>query len=489
MRAEATGDASNLYSTSAAADDLASVLDALISLPSTSYGDSYGTFFSQVFAVRHPDRLRTLVLDAAYPIQGADPWWRDLSRAAVSGYRLACSRDPGCSAIGGDPVARLHTLDRLVARDPISGVAPNANGVMRRVTVDPGVLIQILGAAGYAFDPYRELDAAVRAALEPVPDDLPLLRLAREEIAGGAGGSVASYSQGLAVAVECTDYPQLYPMEVPPKDRRLAYRTAIRSLSTEDPSAFTPFTIHEYVTSPDEDYSTCLTWPVPAHPHTLLPVGAVVPDVPTLVLVGDLDSVTSAEGAVRVADSFPNSTFVEVPNMVHVTALGDTTGCAAGLVLRFVRTLSAGDTSCVNEYPEVRTVDVFAQTADELPGSSDQRAALVAVDTVADVMARWDNMGLSTGVGLRGGTFSTTGYRHRSWHLDRVRWVADVAVSGTARLNAKTGSASAGVTLSGHMFGGWILRFRWNTLTPLAIVTVDGRDDAGRTFTLEVPAA
>ena len=76
----------------------------------------------------------------------------------------------------------------------------NANGVMRRVTVDPGVLVQILGAAGYAFDPYRELDAAVRAALEPVPGRPSALavgprrdrggcrRVGRVVLAGARGG-------------------------------------------------------------------------------------------------------------------------------------------------------------------------------------------------------------------------------------------------------------------------------------------------------------
>ena len=34
------------------------------------YGDSYGTFLGQTFTVRHPDRVRTLTLDAAYPVAG-----------------------------------------------------------------------------------------------------------------------------------------------------------------------------------------------------------------------------------------------------------------------------------------------------------------------------------------------------------------------------------------------------------------------------------
>jgi pimeloyl-ACP methyl ester carboxylesterase len=485
---EQLGDTSNLYGTADAADDLASIMDALNVDTVDLYGDSYGTFFSQVFAIRHPDRVRSVVLDAAYPVQGADPWWRDLSRAAASGYRLACTRDPGCSALPGDPVARLRRLDRQVAEHPITGTAPDGDGVMGKATIDPSVLIQILDAGGYVFDPYRELDAAVRAALKPNPDTLPLLRLAREEVSTGNGGPVRGYSQGLAVAAECTDYPQLYPMDVAPADRFPVYTSAIQSLMQNDPNAFVPFTVNEAVTSPDEDYDTCLNWPVPAFAHPLLPPGATYPDVPTLVLVGDLDSVTSAEGARAVAESFPSSTFVEVPNMVHVTALGDSTGCAAGIVVRFVRTLDAGNTSCVDDYPEVRTVDAFTQRAQGLHGSETEKAALVAVNTVADVMARWDVMSGYYGAGLRGGTFSTTGYNERSWHLHHVRWVANVGVSGSVRLDAMTGSAAGDVTLSGRYVGGWHLHLRWNVLKPLATVAVRGRDGA-RTFRLTVPVA
>ena len=112
------GAASNLYSSSDASDDVVSVMNALGLNKIDLYGDSYGTFFSQTFAIRHPTRLRTLVLDATYPVEHADPWWRDLSRAAASGYRIACRRDPGCRAAGGDPVHRVARLDAIVAQAP-----------------------------------------------------------------------------------------------------------------------------------------------------------------------------------------------------------------------------------------------------------------------------------------------------------------------------------------------------------------------------------
>ena len=469
------GAASNLYSSSDASDDLVDVLNALHIPKIDLYGDSYGTFFSQTFAILHGDRLRSLVLDAAYPVEHTDAWWRDLARAAASGYRLACQRDAGCAALGGDPLARLGALDRLVAEHPITGMAPDADGAYAKVTVDPSVLISIFGAGGYVFDPYRELDAAARAALKPHPDDLPLLRLAREEVDFTSdGGNPALYSQGMDYAVSCPDYPQLYNMRSPDLGPPRAVRAQHPRLKATDPHAFAPFTIDQFVNSKDEDYDSCLRWPVPKDPKPLLPPGHTYPHVPTLVLNGDLDSVTSAEGARQVAHSFPNSTFVEVHNMVHVSALGDTNGCASGIVLRFVRTLSAGNTSCAARYPEIHLVDAFATHAAEVPGSPARRAAVVAVDTVGDVIARWDSMFGSRGVGLRGGRFSTRGDLQRSWTLHHVRWVTDAAVSGNAAIDEPSGRASAHLTLAGSGVLHGHLHLAWNIWDDQGQVVITG---------------
>ena len=80
------GKASDVYGTAFAADDMAAVLDALEIDRVDLYGDSYGTFFGQTFALRHPDRLRTLTLDAAYPVEDQDPWYRDLNRGLVDAF-------------------------------------------------------------------------------------------------------------------------------------------------------------------------------------------------------------------------------------------------------------------------------------------------------------------------------------------------------------------------------------------------------------------
>jgi pimeloyl-ACP methyl ester carboxylesterase len=66
----ALGDTAPLYSTAYAADDLAAILDALRISRIDLYGDSYGTYFEQVFAIRHPKTLRSLCSMVHTPCRG-----------------------------------------------------------------------------------------------------------------------------------------------------------------------------------------------------------------------------------------------------------------------------------------------------------------------------------------------------------------------------------------------------------------------------------
>ena len=118
------GRAANAYGTGAAADDLAAVLDKLGVPVVNIYGDSYGTYFSQAFAVRHPERVRAVVLDAAFAVDGYDPWIREESVQIRYAWTEICHRSADCS---GDVLAALEPL-RATAR----GQAARGHGARRR---------------------------------------------------------------------------------------------------------------------------------------------------------------------------------------------------------------------------------------------------------------------------------------------------------------------------------------------------------------------
>lgn len=97
-----------LYSTALAADDLAALLEALGIERVALYGDSYGTYFSQVFTLRHPQKLRALVLDGAYPLEGPDyPWYPHYAPAMREKFDRACERSPECSTLQGSSLEHI----------------------------------------------------------------------------------------------------------------------------------------------------------------------------------------------------------------------------------------------------------------------------------------------------------------------------------------------------------------------------------------------
>lgn len=487
---EQLGSTSDVYGTAFAADDLVAVLDHLGIDEIDLYGDSYGTYFSQAFAVRHPDRIRTLTLDAAYAVEGLDPWYRDINRAMVDAFRTVCDRDLECAAAGGDPIDRLRLVADAVAVRPVTGQARDADGVKRNVTVDLPLFSYLMGVATYGPVVYRELDAAGQAWLED-GDPAPLLRIAAEQIWWGDGGPVEEYSEGLYIAVACNDYPQLWDVTASADVREAQFDGAVAALRATDPDGFFPFTVDEWLTSDWVEYTSCLPWPSPDPWVPPLPEPHAYPEVPTLVLVGDLDSITSPEGARQVAGLFPGATYLEVPNVGHVTALGDYSRCVSDIAVAFVAEAAVGDTSCLaTEYPAVRTVETFPlRLADVVPagGAAEHpgRVARAVTDTVGDVFPRWLSAIGYDGVGLRGGRFTSTGLDQVRFRLTGLRYVTDLRVSGSMTWDRATGSIEAEVRFTGAASGR--LAVSWSDYDSFAEATVSGTVD-GEAVDLILPA-
>ena len=95
---------------------------------------------------------------------------------------------------------------------------PGTDARRHRYTVDVTALVNIVNDAGYDTEPYRQLDAAVRAYLRH-RDPAPLLRLYAQDVGYDYSDYVRTpatyYSDGLYFAIACTDYPQLFDMHSP----------------------------------------------------------------------------------------------------------------------------------------------------------------------------------------------------------------------------------------------------------------------------------
>jgi pimeloyl-ACP methyl ester carboxylesterase len=492
---------SDLYGTANAARDLADVLAALQTGPVDLYGDSYGSYFGQTFAARYPRLLRSLTLDATWPVPGTDPFYISTIETARIAFDLACRRSVACAlAAPGSSMARIGALAERLRRAPVVGQTREPGSAPSTWRVDVGVLIALVNNAGADAGVYRELDAAARAVLEH-RDKAALLRLAAKSLYTDDGGPVAEWSAGQYSAVSCTDYPQAFDMRAPLAVRQAQYQVAVDVLPDD---TFAPFSVEEWATSPVAEFDDCLHWPAPVRndpPITQAPP-LVPPTVPVLVLSGGLDTLTSwTDGAIVARQMGPSARWIKVENTIHVTALADPYGCASGLVRQFVghpERLRTMDVSCASRIPEVRVVGEFPRrlsgATPATPGRGNRagtaglKLAAVGAAAVGDAIAQWWYLPGTRGHGLRGGWFTAEGDVSVKLDLHKVRFVADTVVDGTATWNTSTGKVTAKVTAKGPHNATTTVRMRWNDLTRHPHATLRGHTGSGARLAATLPA-
>jgi pimeloyl-ACP methyl ester carboxylesterase len=492
---------SDLYGTANAARDLADVLTALETGPVDLYGDSYGSYFGQTFAARYPRLLRSLTLDATWPVLGTDPFYVSTVETARIAFDLVCRRSVACAlAAPGSSMARIGALAERLRRAPVVGKTREPGSAPSTWRVDVETLVALVNNAGSDAGVYRELDAAARAVLDH-HDNAPLLRLAAKSIYTDDGGPVREWSAGQYAAVTCTDYPQVFDMRAAGPVRRAQYRAAVDALADD---TFAPFTVEEWTSSPVAEFDDCIPWPAPVRsdpPITGRPP-LVPPTVPVLVLSGGLDTLTTwTDGAIVAEQMGSSARWVKVENTVHVTALGDVYGCASGLVREFVRhpeRLQTMDVSCASRIPEVRVVGEFPRRLSgatsatpargNRAGTAGLKLASVGAAAVGDAIAQWWYLPGSRGHGLRGGWFTTEGDESVSLDLHKLRFVADTVVDGTAAWNTSTGRVTARVTVKGPHGVTAALQLRWNDLARRSRATVSGRTGSGAHIAATLPA-
>lgn len=499
------GPAAGLYGTPIAVDDLAAVIEALEVGPVDYYGDSYGTYFGQLFVVRHPDLVRSAILDGAYPVVRQDPWFATEYQTGRRGLDLSCERSASCRAVNaarGDTAgARLEALIAALRLAPVSGPGADADGNVSTVTADPSAIYTVLNAAGGGPAIYRELDAAARAYLDD-RDAVPLLRLVAEQLTyDSPGGLEPSYfSAGLFLAAVCTDYPQPFDQAADPATRREQIKAALKGMAIGEPEIYTPFTVAEAASSPVnwEKLDLCADWPAPppfVEAGKPVPSDTAFPDVPVLVISGDLDSITSPEEGLQAALSFPHARYVLLRNTRHVGLYvagaavppegGAVLHCVDAFIARFIRDLDPGDTSCPGGLREVRTVPAFARTLAGVPPAQategntgtedDLRLASVAAEAAGDAMTRYAIGWTGTGVGLRGGSFS---YEDQEGSivltLEDVLWTEDTVVSGTVVWSGTTSEVAATLELATTGREKALIALKWTNAAVGAAVTILG---------------
>jgi pimeloyl-ACP methyl ester carboxylesterase len=455
--------ASDLFTSAQAAADVAGVVRALGVTSVDLYGDSYGSWFAQVFANRYPQLLRSVILDSTYSTVALDPWYRSSHSSMPAAFNAACTRSPSCASSEPEPAwSRIGELAALLRRHPAAGNVPDATGHTAGVTMDVVGLVDLVSDAAGDAAIYRSLDAAARALLLNGDPD-PLLRLYAQRLAfdeSYSGQTASSYSGGLYLAVSCVDYPQLFLLAVAPSVRRAQLAGAVDALPT---TTFAPFTTLEWLRQDQntEAYTSCRSWPTPAGavPPTTGVVPLLPPDVPVLVMGGEFDSWTPpVDHRAILAEVGGHARFVGFANATHVVGQGDQP-CASTLVRAFVdrpSTLDSLDTSCASSVPPLRSLGTYPASLDGVPpltsgpgnhaGTLGLQLGAVAVATAGDAVARVSGIGAVDDIGLHGGSVVPT----RGGNLLALAgdwFVPGVPVSGTVTVG--TTAAVARLTVTG----------------------------------------
>jgi pimeloyl-ACP methyl ester carboxylesterase len=292
------------YTTAAWIADLDAVRAALGFDRINLWGGSYGTRAAMEYARRHPDRVRSLVLDGVAPPDmriSLEIWpTRD---AVLDGVIAACRASAACREAHPDLAADLAALEtRLGAgvdvelADPRTGETRTQKlrfdhvvGALQPLTYLPelqALIPEIVGrAAGGDFGP---LYAAASLVTADLTDQI---------------------NAALHYSVTCAeDVPRIAPGEAATALARVRTRELAQRL-----------------------LAVCTVWPKGTQPaDATTPFGS---DIPTLIFSGGLDPVTPAANGARVAKTLPNSRHVVASGYAHIVSPH---ACAPQLIASFI---------------------------------------------------------------------------------------------------------------------------------------------------------
>jgi pimeloyl-ACP methyl ester carboxylesterase len=486
------GAAASRYGTGDIAEDMNEVREALGYELIDYLGASWGGADAIAFATRHPEHVRSLVLDSPVGPPAVIPY---TARQSFETHSIPlvitnlCARSLLCAPDHPNPAAELSALIQTVRAHPVEGDSHDASGNPLHVRVDERTLLDFTlyqSALHGIYTTQNEVLAAY-ASLEH-GDAVPLLRLAAEgffTIDPTDQGDPTGFSMAAFYATGCADVGEPWEWSDGVSDRMDSYGEYIATLPNE---YFAPFSKS---VGTDIRFSSlgmqCFWWQKPTRSSPIAKPNAVYPSVPTLVLAGDIDDQLPAAANEAVGDLFPNSTFVVVANSRH-----ETTGwtlCGTNLANQLIETLSPGDTSCANtpEYiwPAVGRFPFLTRHARPAApdssgtnqiGETERKVVSVAVAAATDALQRF-TIGSGAGVGLRGGSFSSTGnFPIFNIMLTNCAFSEDVIVNGAIAWSAPDGSMTSDLTVSGPGTSGGTLHVTgfWEGFGPVGYFQVNG---------------
>jgi pimeloyl-ACP methyl ester carboxylesterase len=293
------------YTTTAWIADLDAVRVALGYSRINLWGGSYGSRAALEYLRRHPDRVRSIVMDGVVPprVKVSLDVWRTRD-SALDDVVVACRRSAKCLAAHPDPVAAIAAIASDLGDDGKTVVlADPRTGEPMSVPVTFDLVMGALQPLTYV----PELSALVPELLDRArKGDYAPLFAAVDMVTGNLAEQM---NAALHYSVTCAeDVPRIDAGE---RTRALA---GVRAQSLAG-----------------KVIAVCDVWPRGSMPADF--ATPVTSSVPVLLLSGALDPVTPPSYADEVARTLPNSTRVVAGGFGHIVSPH---GCAPQLIARFV---------------------------------------------------------------------------------------------------------------------------------------------------------
>jgi pimeloyl-ACP methyl ester carboxylesterase len=304
-RLEAEGVNLEFYNTVQSAADFAALRTALGYEQINLNGVSYGTRLALTIVRDHPEGIRSVVLDSTLPLEintnefAGDNSFMDTFDliAATCAADFVCNTSyPNLRQVYEDLYARFEANPVQLE---VEGLPVTLNGALLRMNVFMMMYAQeaIVSVPAYLYSvaagDYRAVEDAMRNFAEEGMDTTSIGSQMTITCAENAANT--TYEQALAAD------------EAQPA----AFRGAVPITGAYG-------------------YQACEAWGMPEPVVNNLTVQS---DIPTLVLAGQFDHITPPSFGQQVAREFPNSFYVEFPNISHAVTF---TTCPARVMSRFL---------------------------------------------------------------------------------------------------------------------------------------------------------
>ncbi len=300
------------YGTPALADDVADLVKVLGLGKVNLYGISYGTRWALEVMRRHPNIVRSVVLDGVYPPQiNGEQNEPEIVRGVFEQLYADCASDKLCRERNPDLAANVRNVIEQADRTPI-GLTLQLDDSQQRVKLDGGKLLLVL------LHMMREGDAALvpEAVTALKRGDKRLIKQFAEDLENDDGGLLEQNAQqfgGLFNTVEC-------------RETWAAVDQAARDRSIQAGGVYSLTALQSKLPA------YCPVWRVPTAPATeRQPVTA---PIPTLLLSGGYDWLTPPSWGRDAAKQLPDSRHVIFRSQGHGVSSQD--ACAARLRDEFV---------------------------------------------------------------------------------------------------------------------------------------------------------